>query len=45
MDMKTLEIFKTKNREVFDTIDFFKRVFFPALESLSTENDHFKSNE
>jgi DNA polymerase III epsilon subunit-like protein len=37
------EIFKTKNREVFDTIDFFKRVFFPALESLSTENDHFKS--
>ena len=37
------EIFKTKNREVFDTIDFFKRVFFPALESLSTQNDHFKS--
>jgi DNA polymerase III alpha subunit (gram-positive type) len=37
------EIFKTKDREVFDTLDFFNRVFFPALESLSTENEHFKS--
>ena len=37
------EIFKTKDREIFDTIDFFNRVFFPALESLSTENEHFKS--
>lgn len=37
------EIFKEGDREIFDTIDFFKRVFFPALESLSTENEHFKS--
>jgi DNA polymerase III alpha subunit (gram-positive type) len=37
------EIFKTKDREIFDTIDFFNKVFFPALESLSTENEHFKS--
>lgn len=37
------EIFKTKTREIFDTVDFFKRVFFPALESLSKENEHYKS--
>jgi DNA polymerase III alpha subunit (gram-positive type) len=37
------EIFKTKDREVFDTISFFNKVFFPALESLSTENEHFRS--
>ena len=37
------EIFKTKDREVFDTLNFFNKVFFPALESLSTENEHFKS--
>ena len=37
------EIFRTKDREIFDTLNFFNKVFFPALESLSTENEHFKS--
>lgn len=37
------EIFKTKTREIFDTVDFFKTVFFPALESLSKENEHYRS--
>ena len=37
------EIFQTKDREVFNTMDFFKKVFFPAIESLSKENEHFKS--
>ena len=37
------EIFKTKTREFFDTRDFFRNVFFPALHSLSKENDHYKS--
>jgi DNA polymerase III epsilon subunit-like protein len=37
------EIFQTKTREIFDTVDFFKTVFFPALESLSQENEHYKS--
>jgi hypothetical protein len=37
------EIFKTKTREVFNTMDFFSNVFFPALHSLAQENEHFKS--
>jgi DNA polymerase III alpha subunit (gram-positive type) len=37
------EIFKTKDREIINTMDFFNNVFFPALESLSNENEHFKS--
>lgn len=37
------EIFKTKTREIFNTMDFFSNVFFPGLYSLAQENDHYKS--
>lgn len=37
------EIFKTKTREIFNTMDFFSNVFFPGLYSLAQESEHYKS--
>jgi DNA polymerase III epsilon subunit-like protein len=37
------EIFKESTYEVIDSIEFFKKFFFPTLERLSTENERYKS--
>ena len=37
------EIFKESTYEVIDSMEFFKKFFFPTLERLSNENDSYKS--
>lgn len=37
------EIFKESTYEVIDSIEFFKKFFFPTLERMSTENERYKS--
>lgn len=38
------EIFKESTYEVIDSIEFFKKFFFPTLERMSNENEKYKSD-